>query len=284
MANETIDKIIQDLRMVEHIMMSFQKSAKVPDIERDIALSKLRNVYEFIQLLEVERPEKIREKVMTPSVVVVAEEMQVVKEDIMDIEFDSVAPPEMLLSNNGAPTSVDIPQPRPDEIPVPAPSGPEIPRPAEVPVQKPGEVPPPKPPEIPVPKSVEVIPEQHVHVHTRKTETTTILAEKFQKDKSFLNEALAKYQNHSNISLKYQTKPIQDIFTAISLNEKYLYIKELFNNDPAQYKNTIDKLNAFNDFNQAVAYLDQQFKWDFNDFQVQKIIELVHRRYLPAGE
>ena len=68
------------------------------------------------------------------------------------------------------------------------------------------------------------------------------------------------------------------------LNDKFLYIKELFSNDGNLYKQTIEVLDNAGDFNSAVKYIDEHFEWDFSDFQVQKIIELVHRRYMPSDE
>ena len=114
---------------------------------------------------------------------------------------------------------------------------------------------------------------------SNKPEQTVILAEKFQQDRSFLNEALAKYQPNTDISKKFQLAPISDIHSAINLNDKFIYIKELFHDDHILFKETIEKLNHFSSFNEAVAYIDHHFDWDFDDFQVQKILELVHRRY-----
>jgi hypothetical protein len=87
-----------------------------------------------------------------------------------------------------------------------------------------------------------------------------------------------------DIAKKMQTRPLKDISSAISLNEKYVFIKELFNNNANLYESTIEKLNNAFDFNEAIRYLDQRFEWDFDEEEVQKLLELVRRRYAPANE
>jgi hypothetical protein len=119
----------------------------------------------------------------------------------------------------------------------------------------------------------------HMNEKSQKSVKTEILAEKFQ-SQGFLNETLAKYQDVTDLSKKMQSQPIKDIFSAINLNDKFLFIKELFNNDAALYQSTIEKLNSAGSFNDAVRYLDGNFAWDFSDAMVQNFLELVRRRFL----
>jgi hypothetical protein len=119
---------------------------------------------------------------------------------------------------------------------------------------------------------------------TTKTEVISkkeILAEKFQ-GQNFLNDVLTQFQNTSDLSKKIQNQPLKDIFSAINFNDKFVFIKELFKNDASLYQTTIDKLNTSENFNEAIRYLDENFTWDFNEMLVQKLLELVRRRYLHA--
>lgn len=241
MANESIDKILGELKKVELILRQFNDNGKIPDIERDIILSKLRNMYEIIHLVQLQEVDKL-------------DKIKIQREQVKEIEpkdCQEKAPsiPEPI-SQNEVSTLI----------------GPPI----EINTEK-------------IEEQIIVAPISQ-KVTVKPEPSATILAEKFQQDKNFLNEALANYQHLQNLSKKYQTKPIKDIFSAISLNDKYLYIKELFNNDGDLYKKTIEILNNSGDFDTAIRYIDEHFRWDFNDFQVQKIMELVHRRYMPSDE
>jgi hypothetical protein len=78
---------------------------------------------------------------------------------------------------------------------------------------------------------------------------------------------------------KLQSSPLNDIFTAIVINDRFLLIKELFNDDSSLYKSTLDKLNSAENFNSAIEYLDSNYKWDFENPTVQKLLELIRRRH-----
>lgn len=248
MKNESIGKILEELERTRQFLVKFQTSGKMPDIERDIVLGKLRNMYEFIQLIQ---PEEIEQPVVAEKAEPLPKESQAPvatepepnviefdqnKEDKKDIDKEILIE-ELMPEPQLEPALEPQPQPQPESQPVHS-------------------------------------PEPH-----HKPAKTEILAEKFQ-SQSFLNETLAKYQDVTDLSKKMQSQPIKDIFSAINLNDKFLFIKELFSNDAALYQSTIEKLNSAGNFNDAVRYLDGNFTWDFSDTMVQNFLELVRRRFL----
>ena len=58
---------------------------------------------------------------------------------------------------------------------------------------------------------------------------------------------------------KLQNKPITDLAKAIGINDKFLFIKELFGGDSDLYNQTIKHLNHFTDLNEAIIYLQENF-------------------------
>lgn len=92
-------------------------------------------------------------------------------------------------------------------------------------------------------------------------------------------------QLSSNSSLKNQLhlKPIDSLKTGIGLNEKFLYIRELFGNDHISFANTIAQLNDFSQIQQAENLLDKSFiqtrKWDIQNPHVQTFLQLIYRRF-----
>jgi hypothetical protein len=250
MKNESIGKILEELEKTRQFLVKFQASGKIPDIERDIVLGKLRNMYEFIQLIqpeEVERPvEVINIEPQQPK----AQTSVMPEPEPKVIEFDQPKEAVKEVVNETVKEEL-IPEPEPEPV--------LEPQPQQESQQE----------SQPIPT-----PEPH-----HKPARTEILAEKFQSP-SFLNETLAKYQDVTDLSKKMQSQPIKDIFSAINLNDKFLFIKELFNNDAALYQSTIEKLNNAANFNDAVRYLDGNFTWDFSETLVQNFLELVRRRFL----
>ena len=106
-----------------------------------------------------------------------------------------------------------------------------------------------------------------------------IVADKFH-SKTFMNETISIGKTEKkDVSSKMKSKPISDINSAIGLNDKFVFIRELFKGDKDQYSETIQLLNNFDTFENAIGFLRESFKWDFNDPNVEKLIELARRKY-----
>ncbi|MFW6327963.1 MAG: hypothetical protein ACOC2F_06580 [Bacteroidota bacterium] len=109
-----------------------------------------------------------------------------------------------------------------------------------------------------------------------------IIADKFQEQKKFINETLADKTlgTRKDLSSVLQSKPIRSIESAIGLNDKFLFIKELFDGNAEHFKKVVHKLNEATNFNEAFNYLNENFDWDVDDPVVQKLLDLVRRRHI----
>ncbi len=107
-----------------------------------------------------------------------------------------------------------------------------------------------------------------------------ILAEKFQGKQKFRNEIIAEHSAKVDMSTKLQNKPIGDLSKAIGINDKFLFIKELFNGDSARYSETVSHLNSFSDLNDAIIYLQDNFDWAEGNEYAAKFIDLVRRKFI----
>ena len=251
MTKEMIDKNLDDLAKVTQIIRNFRDTGIMPDIERDIAVTKLQSIYECVQQVK-------SEKIFLQDEIAAASKTEKTEATII-----TAAPP------TKKEEVIDIKVAKEEPAPVKAPPVPA--KEASVPVKEinnQGQ------------KYKEVIKSkrQNPKIGSKQEIKTEILADQFQQ--TFLNEVLAQYNNRFDISKKLQSRPLKDISTAIGLNEKFLFIKELFNDNAALYQNTIDKLNNFTNFNEAVQFIDDYFEWVFDAEQVQKLLELVHRRFI----
>jgi len=112
-----------------------------------------------------------------------------------------------------------------------------------------------------------------------KQESST-LGERYQGSKQFMSELISKQHPAQDISVKIQSKPVEDIGKAIGLNDKFLFINELFKGDSSLYKKTVDFLNNSSDFNDAFNFLNDHFKWEMKNETVQKFMEVVRRKFI----
>jgi len=75
---------------------------------------------------------------------------------------------------------------------------------------------------------------------------------------------------------------IDDVKSAITINEKFMFINELFEGNLRDYNETIDKLNGFSTLNDASEFLDIMVKknfWNTGSAAFKKLKELVERRF-----
>ena len=78
-------------------------------------------------------------------------------------------------------------------------------------------------------------------------------------------------------------KPISDIKLAITLNDKLLYVKDLFNGYNLAYSEAVEILNRFNTFEEAQRFLKTNYvtknNWEGKQATADKFYALLKRRY-----
>ena len=109
---------------------------------------------------------------------------------------------------------------------------------------------------------------------------TSILAEKISpSDFQPINETLAQQKVGNDLSSKLQTAPLSSMVAGIGLNDKFLYIRELFKGDNVLYSNTIRLLDTAESLEDALDFIHRHFDWDEKNDTTQKFINLVYRRH-----
>lgn len=77
--------------------------------------------------------------------------------------------------------------------------------------------------------------------------------------------------------------PIESISKSISLNQKFMFINQLFNGNAASYNEAIDELNRATSYDQArdlVSYrYAAQYLWDMSSDEVAMLIDILKRRF-----
>jgi hypothetical protein len=82
---------------------------------------------------------------------------------------------------------------------------------------------------------------------------------------------------------RLQDAPVKDLKKAIGINDRYLYINELFNGNEAMFERTLKTLNGFTILPEAEFWIQRELKlkmgWKEENPLVQQFIQLVKRRF-----
>ena len=71
---------------------------------------------------------------------------------------------------------------------------------------------------------------------------------------------------------------ITELRQAIGLNDKFLMIKELFGGDAARYEATIDTLDEFDDLDECIIYIVENFRWNPDLEATKLLVSLIERK------
>jgi len=96
-----------------------------------------------------------------------------------------------------------------------------------------------------------------------------------------LNDRLK--QSQTELSDALQDSPIKDLKKGIGINDRFLFIKELFRGDETMYERSIKTINGFSIFPEAEYWIKRELKlklgWDDRNETVKQFDQLVRRRF-----
>ncbi|MCL2130949.1 MAG: hypothetical protein FWH36_00620 [Lentimicrobiaceae bacterium] len=108
------------------------------------------------------------------------------------------------------------------------------------------------------------------------------VGESFKPEKPSLNEIVSSYKPDESIGSKMQQGNISDLMKSIDMNNKFLFVKELFKGNGSVFTEEINKLNGFNKLNEAIPYLESiktKHRWDNQSEAYAELYRLVLRKF-----
>jgi hypothetical protein len=120
-------------------------------------------------------------------------------------------------------------------------------------------------------------------------EAPTLVQQQIHKE---VNEIVANNKESLNDKLKQEKKeiahilkdsPVKDLRKAIGVNDKFVFISELFRGDEAMYERSIKTINTFHILPEAEYWMNRELKvklgWNDTNETVQHFYQLVRRRF-----
>jgi len=107
-----------------------------------------------------------------------------------------------------------------------------------------------------------------------RTEANSRLGDSFLKGKS-VNDIIT---DQNKLEYKLSNRPVSSIRSTIGINDRFQYIRELFDGDSDKFLETVKTLDSMQNIKEAVDYLRKNFKWKKNETSL-KFVNLVKRRF-----
>ncbi len=133
----------------------------------------------------------------------------------------------------------------------------------------------------PVPDTVTMNKEATVS-NGKKTALSSTIADQYAGRPSF-NEQLGGRIHDDDILEKLKTKPVTSLSEAIGVNDKFLFIREIFNNNYDAYNQAIFKLDAVHNLTEATEIITS-FSGENTDAEVVRILMDIVKRKFPPHE
>lgn len=117
-----------------------------------------------------------------------------------------------------------------------------------------------------------------------KEEITVEPVNKVEDSNISINDKFSTNADKPTLADKLGQQPIKDLTNSIGLNQKFLFMNDLFEGENDKYKEAIETINNFSAYIEADEYINNslkdQFSWDMKSVSTQKFINLVQRRFL----
>ena len=303
---------------LKSLVDGWRERNEIPHIERDLALDELRKLYDALlsaecgKSLEQPKTEQPKATKVKPVVVPVAEskpepkpepEQAVVVEspkrpavdpladfdDALDIdallgikaeEAAAAAEPEIVVVVESQPEPVPQPQPNTggglfaiEDIPVRSKSGRKMISLYDSSAS--GVITTPQP--EPVPQPVAPQPTPRVEPQVAVSVADSVAPQRLGDVLGSGRKVVGDVQSVDNAPIAPMNK-ITDLRKAIGLNDKFLLLRDLFNGDVPLYERTIDALNSFEDLDDCMIYIVENFRWNPDSEGAKMLVSLIERK------
>lgn len=127
-------------------------------------------------------------------------------------------------------------------------------------------------------KNIEIKPEEKKEILREHTSDPIISDTNIVEEVSNLNDQLQKPTSEI-LGEKIFSNTLTDIQSAIGINDRFLFTRELFNNSTEEYNAEINFINSADNFSTIENHFRKNKNWDFEDPIVNQFIEITKRKF-----
>ena len=240
--NATIDLIIKDLNEASRIIDDLKNYPGVPELQVELAKAKCRSAGEVIALLKtLKHPAADQKTIQIPERVVKEVPQAEKRAPEPEMKFQPVAPPEVKK----------------------APVKPVKARQEEEEREKKTEI-----------KSA---PEKSESVK----QGSSIIADRFSNMSARINEQIGTRKSEDDVTEIIKSKHINSLNAAIGINDRFLFIREIFDGNRDAYEQAISRLELIESEADAKAVIISYTGSNTENEAVKQLLDLVRRKLSP---
>lgn len=233
--------LLKDLNEIDELF-SEKNTREFDQLELEFIQTRLKGAIKLVQILaDRERPDSVKEKEIEKSIV-----QETIQEEV--VEKETVVESKTLveqMEENEEPkvvqkTKVEVQEEKNEVI--------------EESIKETGDV---------------ELEEEAIEINGKR------LGDVFTKEKS-VNDLLADTNKLENV---LSNRPVESIQSAIGINDRFQYIRELFEGKADEFVKTVEELDRMSNLKDAVQFLQVNYKWKKNETSL-KFVNLIKRRFL----
>ena len=76
-----------------------------------------------------------------------------------------------------------------------------------------------------------------------------------------------------------ESRQVESLASAIGVADRFMLIRELFDNDEVAYQSAIEQLDSFGSFDDCMVYIAENFSWRASSDGAKYMMELLQRKY-----
>ena len=258
-------EIKERLQQVLQIVEESEGVAQLSDLERDLALQNLREVYSALRFGAVE-----------PTKEEVNAEPKAVEVEVAPTVEVALEP--IVVEVTPEPIVVEVVEPTPQPVVEEVVEAESIVEPAVEPIvveeEQPVE-------EQPVAEESKSVDSEVEALKTRKSAMyalyeesapTPTLGDTFG-EKRALADMIAAPKGVA------ESRQVESLASAIGVADRFMLIRELFDNDEVAYQSAIEQLDSFGSFDDCMVYIAENFSWRASSDGAKYMMELLQRKY-----
>jgi copper chaperone CopZ len=129
-----------------------------------------------------------------------------------------------------------------------------------------------------IPETITILREETIRTEKRSSES--IIADQFSNRSESFNEKLGGHKHEDDVLEILKTKPLLSLDEAIGINDKFLFIREIFDGNTDSYNQAIQKLESVGSLSDAMAVIMSYSGENTGNEAVRQLIDLIKRKFL----